>query len=242
MPMTKQRTVTLLCSGFGLGLYVPGLLIAKRLRRLGVQADVCVFENVILPNKLDQVLRSKQACHRSFPFAQFSAKMPMDMTSTVDDEAIDALLDQWAAEGRREFLVFSGHWLHVVNRYRDKVHPETVNAEIVYVDCGLPPSWTSLKHFEPNYAAGYRETWIYDTEKMALALPIAVNDAPPLPYREREPRFVIHGGGWGMGTYQNKIPEWRARGIPLDIVVYETEEAAGGAAADRFFMMDPSWS
>ncbi len=240
--MTKHGTVTLLCSGFGLGLYVPGLLVARRLQRLGVRADVCVFENVLLPDKLEQVLRSKQACHRSFPFAQFSAKMPMDMTRTVDEEALDALLDGWAAEGRRDFLVFSGHWLHVVNRYRDKVFPETVNAEIVYVDCGLPPSWTSLKHFEPDYAAGYRETWIYDTETMKLSAPIAVNEAPPLSYRDREHRFVIHGGGWGMGTYQSKIPELRERGIPLDIVVYETGEAAGGGAEDRYFMMDPSWS
>lgn len=237
-----QRTVTLLCSGFGLGLYVPGLLIARRLKLLGMHTDVCVFENVISPDKIDQVLRSKQACHRSFPFAQFSAKMPMDMTKSVDDEAVRTLLDQWAADGRRDFLVFSGHWVHIVNRYREQVHPVRVNAEIVYVDCGLPPSWTSLKHFEPNYASGYRETRIYDAEKMKLASPIAVKDAPPIPYRERESRFVIHGGGWGMGTYRNKIPELREMGIPLDIVVYEKEEARDGVAKDRFFMIDPSWS
>ena len=238
----NQRTVTLLCSGFGLGLYGPGLLIARRLKHLGVHTDLCVFENVMMPDKIDQVLRSKQACHRSFSFAQFSAKMPMDITKSADEEAINKLLDQWAADGRRDFLVFSGHWVHIVNRYRDKVHPENVNAEIVYVDGGLPPSWTSLKHFEPDYAAGFRETWIYDLAKLKLSSPIVVNDAQPVPYRERDMRFVIHGGGWGMGTYQNKIPELRAKGIPLDIVVYEREEAREGAAKDRFYMMDPSWS
>lgn len=238
----SQRTVTLLCSGFGLGLYIPGLLIARRLELLGERTEVCVFENVMLPDKIDQVLRSKQACHRSFSFAQFSAKMPMDITLSIDEAAVDTLLDQWAGEGRRDFLVFSGHWVHVVNRYRDKVYPATVNAEIVYVDGGLPPSWTSLKHFAPDYAAGFRETWIYDPAKLKLAYPIIVNDAQPIPYRDRDSRFVIHGGGWGMGTYQNKIPELRAKGIPLDIVVYEREEARGGAANDRFYMIDPSWS
>lgn len=237
-----QRTITLLCSGFGLGLYIPGLLIARRLELLGVHTDLCVFENVILPDKQDQVLRSKQACHRSFPFAQFSAKMPMDITKSMDEEATNTLLDQWAVEGRRDFLVFSGHWVYLVNRYRDKVFPETVNAEIVYVDCGLPPSWTSLKHYDPTYASNFRETWIYDPAKMRLASPIAVTDKPPVPYRERESRFVIHGGGWGMGTYQSKIPELREKGVPLDIVVYEMEEAKDGAANDRFFMIDPSWS
>ncbi|MFC5468074.1 UDP-glucuronosyltransferase [Cohnella suwonensis] len=234
-------TVTVLISGFGLGLYVPGLLIAERLKRLGVAAETCVFETLIA-DKQEQVLKSRQACHRSFQVAQFSARVPMDLSKSMDERAVGQLLERWEEEGRSEFIALSGHWLHVLDRYRERVFPRAVHAEIVYVDCGLPPSWTSVKHYDPSYADRYREIWIYDAGVKRLNHPIVVADASPPSWDERERRLIVHGGGWGMGTYRTKIPELRELGFSLDIVAYELDEGTGGGEEDRFYMVDPAWT
>lgn len=159
--------------------------------------------------------------------AQFSARMPMDLSKSMDDRAVGQLLERWEEEGRSSFIALSGHWLHVLDRYRERVFPRAVRAEIVYVDCGLPPSWTSVKHYDPNYADRYRESWIYDAASNRLNYPVAVADASPPSWDERERRLIVHGGGWGMGTYRTKIPELRERGFPLDIVAYERDEGSG---------------
>ncbi|WP_207641812.1 hypothetical protein [Ruminiclostridium cellobioparum] len=60
---------------------------------------------------------------------------------------------------------------------------------------------------------------------MKLQYQISVSKEEPLPYSQRPDRFIIHGVGWGMGTYRSKIPQLRRRGLSLDIVACELQEA-----------------
>ena len=82
----EKRTVTILCSGFGLGLYIPGLLAARRREEKNIPTCVDVKEN------------------------------------------------------RRDFIILSGHRLYIMEEYRTRTAPGTLNAEILYVGCDLPPS------------------------------------------------------------------------------------------------------
>ncbi|WP_187385794.1 glycosyltransferase family protein [Gorillibacterium timonense] len=238
----ESAVITVLCSGFGLGLYIPGLLIADRLRSLGRKTVVEVFETAIQADKQEGILRSKQACHRSFAVAKMSARMPMDIAKSVDPEAVERLIGEWEAEDRRHFLLLSGHWLHIVNHYRQRRSPVEIHADILYVDGGLPPSWESVRHYEPDYARHYGELRLYDTERAELLHPIQVGCTRPVPYGDRLNRCLIHGGGWGMGTYRTKIPELREHGFELDLVAYEHGEEKEAAPGDRVFRIDPDWS
>ena len=40
MDMPVSGSVMILCSGFGLGFYIPGLLIGEKLRRMGIGTEV----------------------------------------------------------------------------------------------------------------------------------------------------------------------------------------------------------
>jgi hypothetical protein len=131
--------------------------------------------------------------------------------------------------------------MYIMEDFRVKIAPEKLNAEILYVDCDLPPSWRSLKQYVPDYNALYKETWLYDFENMKLQYQIPVSKAEPIPYNKRETRFIIHGGGWGMGTYRTKIPELHNKGFSLDIVAYESQEALDKKNGDKYFMVDPDW-
>lgn len=237
----EKRTVTILCSGFGLGLYIPGLLIDRRLRDKGVSTEIEVFENLISKDKRDAIQKSRKAYHSNFAVALMSARMPMDIRQSIDNELAEKLLKNWTEENRRDFIVLSGHWLHLIDEYRERIAPETVNAEILYVDCDLPPSWKSLQQYKPDYNSNYKEVWLYDFENRQIQFQIPIVNEEPIPFLERPERFIIHGGGWGMGTYQGKIPELQEKGFQLDIVLYEIQEASRKKEGDRCFMVDPSW-
>lgn len=237
----EKRTVTVLCSGFGLGLYIPGLLAAQRLKEKNISVRVEVFENLMSKDKRDNIKKSRKAYHGNFALAQMSARMPMDIRQSMDSQLVDQLLESWREEEKQDFIVLSGHWLYVLEEYRKRIAPAEINAEILYVDCDLPPSWKSLKQYFPDYNKDYREVWLYDFENMRLQYQIPVSKSEPIPFSNRPERFIIHGGGWGMGTYRSKIPELRSMGLSLDIVAYEPQEASEGCPGDRYFMVDPDW-
>jgi hypothetical protein len=52
---------------------------------------------------------------------------------------------------------------------------------------------------------------------------------------------VVHGGGWGIGTFREKLLEIEAEGFSLDVVCYSSTDAVDGVAGRRYFMDDPSW-
>ncbi|HEX2927221.1 MAG TPA: UDP-glucuronosyltransferase [Ruminiclostridium sp.] len=236
-----KRTVTVLCSGFGLGLYIPGLLVKNRLLEKNVSAEVEVFENLITKDKRDNIQKSRKAYHSNFAVALMAARMSVDIRQSIDNIMVDRLLETWKKEERKDFIILSGHWLHIMDEYRSRIEPEPFNAEILYVDCDLPPSWKSLQQFKPDYNLNYKEVWLFDFENKRMRYHIPVSEQEPIPFSEREERFIIHGGGWGMGTYQGKIPELQEKGFPLDIVLYEIQEASRKKAYDRCFMVDSQW-
>ncbi len=236
-----KRTVTILCSGFGLGLYIPGVLASRRLEEKDISTEILVFENLISKEKRDTILKSRKACHDKFSVALMSARMPMDIRQSIDFDLVDELLASWAKDKKRDFIILSGHWIYVMEQYRAKTAPDTLNAEILYVDCDLPPSWKSLKQHMPDYNRYYNEIWLYNYENRKIQYQIPISRANPILYEQRPERFIIHGGGWGMGTYRSKIPNLQNKGLSLDIVAYELQEAANRREGDRCFMVDPSW-
>lgn len=237
-----SRTVTILCSGFGLGFYIPGLLVAKGLQNKNVKTDVLVFESYMESDKKAHINDSRKAYHENFSLAKGAAKLPMDIRKSIDYERVDELLEQWRKENRRDFISLSGHWIYILDMYREKLFPESINVDLLYVDSYLAPSWRSLKRYNPQYNQLYNERSMYNLESMDIIYRIDVKEIQPKPLEKRKDRLVVHGGGWGMGTYQSKIPELMSFGFNLDIVVYDFKEADTTNKANRYFMNNPSWS
>lgn len=239
--MMGTKIVTILASGFGLGLYIPGLLAAQRLREKGVPSQVLVFENLISEEKRQSIAKSKLASHKSFSYARMSGKMAVDMRKSLEPVLVERLLAGWEEAGVRDFIILSGHWVYVMDQYRSRIAPNTLNAEILYIDCDLPPSWRNLKQHLPEYHKNFKEVWLFDYKNRKIDYQLPVCDTPPVPYDERPERFLLHGGGWGIGTYMDRIPELHRKGLTLDIVVYDMEEASNRTEGDRYYMVDPAW-
>jgi hypothetical protein len=245
----KAAHVTILCSGFGLGFYNPGLIVSYQLRQKQISTEVLVFESFVQQDKQDKILDSKKAYHDNFALALVATKIPKDIRDSIDFEQVDLLLEGWAAEGRRDFIIISGHWVYILDLYRaklmeDKEHSgnSDLQVDLLYVDSDLSPSWKSLKKYNPQYNQPYRDAWLYHAADEVISCYIPVGEETPIPLNERHNRYVIHGGGWGMGTYQGKIPELQEQGFLLDIVAYETKETLEPLSGCRYYMNDPVWT
>lgn len=236
-----MNAITVLGSGFGLGFYIPALLLRRQLRARGMKAEVCIFESLLQAEKQSKIDDSRKAYHASFKLALMSSRLPKDMRDSLDMERVQLLLQQWEREGRTDFIVLSGHWLYVLEAYRLQAVHDHLNIDKLYVDAALSPSWNSALKFLPGWAQCGREIWMYDRAANRINWQVPVTAADPVPYEQRYDRYVIHGGGWGMGMYTGKIPELEANGFQLDIVAYEAGETDLSKPGRRVFMNDPEW-
>jgi hypothetical protein len=221
-----------------LGVYVPALLVDAQVKRRGAASQVVVLESLFTEEKQNKILENKLAFHHSFAVAKMGQRMAREASPNLDAGKLDRLYERWAQEGRRLFIVFSGFWMPLLNAYRQRVAPAKCWVHQVHVDAAVSASWKNLV----DTCDGDRPIWIFDGENQRLGYRLIDDPEPPQPYRQRPERYLIHGGGWGMGTYQGKIPVLEAAGLELDIVAYCMEEAAAPGPGQRYFMVDPAWS
>ncbi len=233
-----QETVTLLCSGASLGAYVPGLLLARQFSAKGFDTDVQVLENCLLAEKRDKLLKTKFAFHRNFSIARMAQKLVGDITPSLDPETVSKLLAGWQQQQRRRFVVIYGFWMPIIAQYlRQADCPGDLAIDLCHMDAITSTSWNGVETF----ASRFRHIWFFDWAGQSLPYRLAVTDEEPVPYAGRSGRFLIHGGGWGIGTYQSKIPELAGQGIPLDVTVYEQQDLEKLWPGNRYFMIDPAW-
>ncbi|NQX45126.1 UDP-glucuronosyltransferase [Paenibacillus tritici] len=235
-----NNTVTILCSGFGLGFYVPGLLMERKFTALGIQAEIEVFESLMPDSKKKRTDDNRKAYQQSFAVALTSQKIPSDIRSSLDPAAVERLFRQWKQEQRQHFIVLSGHWVHVMDRYRE-IAGMPVYADLLYIDADLSPSWKNLRKLNPGYAEGYREVSMYDPAAREILYSIDAEPAEPLPAAARNGRLVVHGGGWGIGTFREKFDALESAGYELDIAAYSVQEIGQAVRGRRYYMNDPQW-
>ncbi|AEI43607.1 hypothetical protein [Paenibacillus mucilaginosus] len=231
---------TILGSGFGLGFYIPSLLLCRQLEARGHAAEAVVFESYLKQEKQEKIAESRWEYHANFAVALVAQRLPADVRPSIDWEAAEALFSRWEEEDRRRFVVLSGHWIYLLDRYRERMGGKPVEAELLYVDAGVSPSWKSVRKYVPDYASRYREVGMYDAAALEVLFRLPVTGEPPVPYAEKENRLVLHGGGWGMGTYLEKRMELEGKGFALDIITGAAEEAERHGR-HRFWMNDPCW-
>jgi hypothetical protein len=223
-------TVSILTSGIGLGVYLPSLLIQQRMAALRMRADIHVIEGYYDAESQRRLIAQRQAYRGNFALAQMGHRMARDIGGCLDPARLDELFGRWAAEGRREFMVWSGFWLPLLARYRD------LHGAPLHVDCCRIDAEVSASFKRTELPADATEIWLWNWLEKRTAFEIPVDDLPPLPFAERRRRLVVHGGGWGLGSYRNRLAE--LDGWDCDVVVHDGMEAR---PSDRRFMVDPEW-
>lgn len=229
--------ITILSSGIGLGVYIPALLIQQQLRRNQYHAELEVLEEYYTPTQQTAHLAYRDACHQNFALAQIAHRMAKDVTESLDEARIAALLRVWAEERRNCFIVWSGFWLPTIERYR-----ELIGNKPLYVDhCRIDADISASFKIHNNIGQDATEIWLWNGRQQEIVNEIVVTDDASVPFNLRQNRLVIHGGGWGLGTYQSKVVELSETQYALDIVVHNPEEVGCKRDKDRFYRVDSAW-
>jgi hypothetical protein len=235
---SSRAPVSILTSGVGLGTYVPALLNQRAFRETGQAADVEVIEGYFTSSALARHLDLKAALQKNFELAQAARGMTKDVEAALDPASVENLLRKWVEQRRCRFIVWSGFWFSVLHRYVALVPELRVEVDICRIDSIPTPSFNIQRRLP---LADCREIWLWNWPKRELGWRIDVTAGPPLPLHGRERRLVVHGGGWGLGTYLDVLPQLSRCGYALDVVVPPTVHSVEPGHRDRLFTPAPDW-
>ncbi len=230
--------LTVLTSAVGLGSYVAALLHQAQLRDAGYQVDVEVIEGWFTDEHLARHQLHQQAFHRDFRLAQAGRRMAGSVEGRLDQERVEQLLARWRADGRARFLVWSGYWLPVLERYAVSMPETLLELDLCFADAVAGDSFRT--HDAPARGV-QRELWLWDWRRRGLGRRLPVPAGPPLAFAERERRLVAHGGGWGMGTYVEVLSELSRAGYALDVLGPDAADWDARGPRDRRYVADPEW-
>lgn len=238
------ETVTLLSAGNSLGVYIPAKLLQLQLRNQGVPTEICMLEHLYDQQTLEKIPRYRKAFHDSFAVAKMGYKLAKDSRDSLDEHKVSMLLEEWKQGDRRRFLALTGFWIPILERYREMMASVELDIRLIRLDASDTPSFAVYG----NACDQFNNVWLYPTGENRIVHTISVSQEEPIPFQEREKRYLIHGGGWGIGTYKDKVTELTASGIALNIIAYYNEDIkpetydSHKSASHRYFMLDPSWS
>ncbi|KZS43193.1 hypothetical protein AWU65_00795 [Paenibacillus glucanolyticus] len=232
----NSSSITMLASGNSLGAYIPAMHLYTYLQDRGVRAAVHVLENLYHEEIRRKIPSTKKAFHADFSVALMGHKLAKPVESSLNEEEVQRLLDAWNRDGVSRFAVFTGFWLPILERYKI-IACEPLDIRLIRLDAWDTPSFKVHKSLYP----GYHNVWFYEPSKWSPGGYIASDETEPLPYAQRAGRILIHGGGWGIGTYAGTIPKLRELGYPLDVIVYDPSEVEEDDGVTRYFGTDAAW-
>ncbi len=236
--MQEKKNIIILGGGPGLGFYVPGLIMHKQLIAKKYSSKIYAYENLIRADKRENFVKAKVSFHRSFKYALISQKLTKDVTEHLDPVSLYILFTEWDAIHQKRFVVFSGFWTAILDRYINENNNREFEVELCHVDAAESSSWKLIKTDKP----WYKHVWFFNWEQSKISYFINIDGNEPVQYQKRDNRFIIHGGGWGIGKYRDIIPVLEKHGYKLDILHYEYADLMNnGSTHNRYFMIDPDW-
>lgn len=234
---SSKNKIAILTSGMGLGTYIPALVIRKQLTQLGVIQQIYIYETLFSQKAMDNYDSYKKLFHKDFRATIAGHKMPIKSSKNlINYELYDNLINKWKNENITKFLVLSGHWIHILDEYKTECD---ISIQCLRLDCGNTPSW---KAFDASNNNEYPTTWLFDVAHDNLKYKISIDKKEPISFYEREKSFYVHGGGWGMGDFMDKINDI-PEDLKLYISLYEFEETKQ-ASIDmnrEYYYLDNTW-
>jgi hypothetical protein len=228
--------IDVLTSAVGLGVHVPGVLLAQRLRERGANVEVVVLERLLPDSKRATTARMKFAFHRDSRVAFAAQRLAVDPSAAVAESTLRELAEEWRQRRVRRLVVLSGFWLPLIEQCA-ALSGNRPEVDVCHVDSVTSPSWRAVGRLPPQV----RQVWLADWMHSTVPYTIPVSARPPVCWTDRDHRLLVHGGGWGVGTYRQRANELRDHGFELDIVAYEAGDVSAQDEGIRYFMIDPNW-
>ena len=117
--MNTKKKIAILGSGIALGVYIPALRLRDYLRGLGYQVGVYILEELFPLQVQEKLIHNKQIFHKDFRLAKKAHQLPGDMTKSCAEDLVNKLFLYWEKERIERFVVFSGYWVEILQKYEE---------------------------------------------------------------------------------------------------------------------------
>ncbi|MNQ87304.1 Processive diacylglycerol beta-glucosyltransferase [compost metagenome] len=87
----------------------------------------------------------------------------------------------------------------------------------------------------------FRNIWFFSAAENKILREFTISNQVALPYSSRDQGIVLHGGGWGIGTYREAKEMLLASHHRLTMLAYAFEEIENHERI-AYCMNDPDWS
>lgn len=236
----SKFTYIILGGGPGLGFYIPGLMIHKKLLKKGFLTEFYTYEELLSDEKQKAVKIAKERFHKNFKFALMAQKMVTYIDDSINNQKLNYLMDHWNSLLYKHFVVFSGFWSSIIGKYLLQVKDTSgIMVDLCHVDSDLSSSW---KLFQDGKI--YNQIWFVHWKNNSINYLLNIDDAEPKSISDRKKRLLIHGGGWGIGTFHKYIPELINSEYHLDIINYSLESVESNPNENKIYqyLIDPEWN
>ncbi len=227
-----RSSVGVLTASNGLGSYVPAVTFQRALRRLGIDATLVVLESLFSAAGQDKLRRLKTLFQRDWTFAVGALRLTSGVQAEIDAEQVKALFARWHQQGLHRFVVFSGHWLPTLEAFA--ASGGVVSIHCVLLDVQPAPSWTHLS----TTTLHHHTVCVFDPEtgrpRFRWSLPY-----PCVPWHDRAPRVVIHGGGWEIGDFTATLNLVRRSPFVIDFITGNAQLKPG--QGERRLQLPSDW-
>lgn len=196
--------VTILASGIALGDYVPALLLRDNLIRRGAEAEVVLLESLCISSKPERIR-----------LALKGQRLPSKVLNAVDVLKKKQLFTKWMQEKRYRFVLFSGHWLPLVDEYLRNSRYPLDKVDCIHMDAVVSSSWAAYMESSVPFHA----IWPFSFRDNRVNTTIPISEET-VPIYEDRPLQVLVRGGWEMDAYPHILPDLADAGIHSCCIVY----------------------
>ncbi len=223
-----------LTAASGLGTYVPALKFRNHLRRQGLRTSLHLYEELLDSAGREKVLETAERFRQDFRFAKMAQRLSQGrlLQPALRPGAVEACFEAWRDEGIRSFVLYSGVWSSLVERYR-QWSDEAVEVHCVHVDAVRAVTWQSAAN-----ASVTHDVFLFSLKDERVHYFLADKKREITPIARRERRLLAHGGGWGIGNFQVAAGQLRDAPFALDLCAPAGQEAVAGDDARLWQIVD----
>jgi hypothetical protein len=235
MNILKDNTeVSILCAGPGLGFYVPGAVLYNNVKKF-YKSELIVIESLLPSAEQKKVIDAKKQFHMNFNFALMAQRMTRDISKKLDTSKVESMFQRWIG-GPRRFMVFSGFWSPLISHFLNETKIHDYHADFLHVDSAQSSSWklNCLEH------KNITDHWFINYQNKQINYRLNIDHLPQLDYSSRQHKVIVHGGGWGIGTYRQIISELHSTGMNILLLSYYYDELVDCDNCE-ILLLDPDW-
>lgn len=231
-----DNKIKILTSAMGLGTYIPALHISEYLNEHNYFAEVEVFEEFLDESTLDTYTKTKAMFQSSYKAAVLGHKLAAKkLNFLLNDTTMSSIIKKWTEDSVDTFIILSGNWTSIVSQYMDSF--PKVKAIIVHMDAGVAPSFNNFS----NQNTKFTEIWPIDEKGVNYIVDNHFDEIIKTYPKKEQDKFFLHGGGWGMGTYKDKLEELVERlPNPMITTINDKKEYQQDKNIE-YYMIDPNW-